>query len=194
LFDTWPATAPILLVEGEKAALALQTRGAYALGTVTGAAAIPSSIVLAPLANRRLVLWPDNDDPGVQHMTQLGKRLIEIGATCRWFTWTDAPGGGDAADYLVTRTLANLKIDLAQAYRWPVEQNRVKTTGITAAELQRKTFDPLRWMVEGIVPEGALLIAGRPKSKKSWLRLPPVHRWRVARRAGCLAGPGPVVH
>jgi hypothetical protein len=171
LFDTWPATAPILLVEGEKAALALQTRGAYALGTVTGAAAIPSSIVLAPLANRRLVLWPDNDDPGVQHMTQLGKRLIEIGATCRWFTWTDAPGGGDAADYLVTRTLANLKIDLAQAYRWPVEQNRVKTTGITAAELQRKTFDPLRWMVEGIVPEGALLIAGRPKSKKSWLAL-----------------------
>jgi hypothetical protein len=37
--------------------------------------------------------------------------------------------------------------------------------------LQTKRFKPLRWIVEGMVPEGALLIAGRPKSKKSWLGL-----------------------
>lgn len=43
--------------------------------------------------------------------------------------------------------------------------------GITFAELQKKHFDPLRWVVEDIAPEGAIVIAAKPKAKKSWLAL-----------------------
>jgi hypothetical protein len=43
--------------------------------------------------------------------------------------------------------------------------------GITLAELQHKHIDDLRWVVEDIAPEGALLIAAKPKAKKSWLAL-----------------------
>lgn len=43
--------------------------------------------------------------------------------------------------------------------------------GITLAELQHKHFDDLRWVIEDIAPEGALLIAAKPKAKKSWLAL-----------------------
>lgn len=43
--------------------------------------------------------------------------------------------------------------------------------GITLAELQLKHFDDLRWVIEDIAPEGALLIAAKPKAKKSWLAL-----------------------
>jgi hypothetical protein len=40
-----------------------------------------------------------------------------------------------------------------------------------AADLQYKTFDPLRWIVPQYLPEGCSLLAGRPKIGKSWLGL-----------------------
>lgn len=171
LLADWPTDAPILIVEGEKAATSLVAAGIPALGTVTGAAGCPDVEVLTPLAGRTVILWPDNDEPGRLHMERVGRRMVEAGACCRWYTWTQAPTGGDADDYLATNTANALQADLALAYRWPTDQMRPKSAGITAAELQRKQFAPLRWIVEGMVPEGALLIAGRPKSKKSWLAL-----------------------
>lgn len=46
-----------------------------------------------------------------------------------------------------------------------------KNTGITLAELQHKQFHPERWVVQDILPEGACLLAAKPKAKKSWLSL-----------------------
>lgn len=46
-----------------------------------------------------------------------------------------------------------------------------RSGGITAAELFRKHFDPLIWTVENIIPESTCLLAGKPKSKKSWFAL-----------------------
>lgn len=46
-----------------------------------------------------------------------------------------------------------------------------RTSGITLAELQHKEFQPERWIVENILPEGACLVAAKYKSKKSWLAL-----------------------
>lgn len=42
---------------------------------------------------------------------------------------------------------------------------------ITASDLQRKTFEPLRYVLPGYIPEGATLLVGRPKLGKSWLVL-----------------------
>ena len=44
-------------------------------------------------------------------------------------------------------------------------------SGITAAELMRKTFPEPRWAVSGILPEGLNLLAGKPKKGKSILAL-----------------------
>ena len=43
--------------------------------------------------------------------------------------------------------------------------------GITAGELSTKTFKPLMWIVEDILPEGCYLLSARPKVGKSWLSL-----------------------
>lgn len=43
--------------------------------------------------------------------------------------------------------------------------------GITASQLYRMQFEPLLWTVENICPEGATLVAGKPKSRKSWAAL-----------------------
>jgi AAA domain/RepB DNA-primase from phage plasmid len=42
---------------------------------------------------------------------------------------------------------------------------------ISAASLSVKVFDPLHWTVDGLLPEGACLLAAKPKAKKSWLAL-----------------------
>jgi hypothetical protein len=42
---------------------------------------------------------------------------------------------------------------------------------IPAPELQTTTFPPVSWIVEGLLPEGITLFAGKPKLGKSWLAL-----------------------
>ena len=43
--------------------------------------------------------------------------------------------------------------------------------GFTAADLQKKKFAPINWVVPGIVVEGLTLLAGKPKRGKSWFAL-----------------------
>ena len=42
---------------------------------------------------------------------------------------------------------------------------------VSASRLSRMTFDPMRWTVDGLLPAGVTLLAGKPKVKKSWLAL-----------------------
>lgn len=42
---------------------------------------------------------------------------------------------------------------------------------ISAIDLLKKQFSPVAWAVDGILPEGAFLLGGRPKMGKSWLSL-----------------------
>ncbi len=42
---------------------------------------------------------------------------------------------------------------------------------VTAAELQRREFPPISYVVPGLIPEGLSILAGRPKVGKSWLAL-----------------------
>src|SRR5215471_4107086 len=37
--------------------------------------------------------------------------------------------------------------------------------------LVKETFEPLKWAVPGLIPEGCILFAGRPKLGKSWFVL-----------------------
>src|SRR4029077_15923782 len=39
----------------------------------------------------------------------------------------------------------------------------------SATSLLTETFTPMQWAVKGILPEGCVLFAGRPKLGKSWL-------------------------
>ena len=42
-------------------------------------------------------------------------------------------------------------------------------TVFSATSLVAKTFKPMQWAVKGLLPEGCVLFAGRPKLGKSWL-------------------------
>lgn len=42
---------------------------------------------------------------------------------------------------------------------------------ITSSELGKKTFPPIKWAVENLIPEGLTVLAGAPKVGKSWFCL-----------------------
>lgn len=89
----------MVLCEGEKATDALRSVGIAAVGTVTGAGGTPGDSVLERLVPYRLALWPDNDEPGRQHMTRIAARLSALRCQeLRLVSWPDAPPKGDAAD------------------------------------------------------------------------------------------------
>jgi hypothetical protein len=75
-----PANGTVILCEGEKAADAARTLGVVALGTVTGAGnSVHADAVLRELLPFRVVLWPDHDQKGRQHMAEIGRRLVAMG-------------------------------------------------------------------------------------------------------------------
>ena len=55
----------------------------------------------------------------------------------------------------------------------PNSPNSTNSTNrpITAAELMSMTFDPTRWVVPDVLPEGLTLLVGKPKKGKSWMAL-----------------------
>ena len=89
----------VIITEGEKATDALKAHGFSAAGTVTGANSCPENIVLEPLKDLTIYLWPDNDEIGLSHMKMIGAALKAIGAKdIRVINWVDALPGADAAD------------------------------------------------------------------------------------------------
>ncbi len=121
----WPEEYPVILVEGEKAADALNGAGhLFALGTVTGAAGTPGADALEALRGREVILWPDADDPGREHMARTAERLRGVAGTLRLYTWHEAPEkGADAADHPAIldgseKALGILLNDLLGAPEW----------------------------------------------------------------------------
>ncbi len=70
---------PILMVEGEKCADALNALGILAT-TVFGSFGGISKADFSPLRDRDVIIWPDNDEPGTKFAGQVALSLREIGA------------------------------------------------------------------------------------------------------------------
>ena len=43
--------------------------------------------------------------------------------------------------------------------------------GISAFDLDKKEFAPIKWIIPQLVCEGCTIVSGRPKAGKSWLML-----------------------
>ena len=104
---------PIIITEGPKACDALLKLGIPSLGTVTGAALIPETKVLEVLSHRSIILWPDNDTIGREHMNRLGI-LAQEHMTDIWIVqWHTLLKGADAFDLVL-----DLKCNVRQIRRW----------------------------------------------------------------------------
>lgn len=130
-----PEDRPIVLVEGEKARDALEAAGIPALGTVTGAAGTPGPAALEALRGLEVVLWPDADDPGREHMDRVAKGLQGVAEKVRLFVPQEpAEKGADAADHPAIlsggeKALGILLNDLLGAPEW----ERARPVSVPAA-------------------------------------------------------------
>jgi len=172
----------VVVTEGERAADAVTSLGALAVGTVTGAKTIPDDDVLSVLAGRDVVLWPDHDEPGRRHMTGIAARLLALGCAPRVIAWSGARDeGDDAADYLArggeADELAKLIAD-AQPYDagvhgdGPPNPHAGAFKMIDGRDFLAEPDDPLEPLIGGLIRPGQVTLVSSPcGSGKSVLAL-----------------------
>lgn len=169
----WPEVdRGVVLVEGEKAADALLELGIRALGTVTGSSSAPGPEALEVLAGRRVILWPDDDRSGREHMRRVAQRLQGIAGSVRWFEWKGPAGitGPDAADHPAVQSgdragLRELGEELAKAPAWEPEASPPEPPGLPRIQVNNRhlrdvTSDALAALVEHNEPPEVFVRSG----------------------------------
>lgn len=163
----WDMDQPVVVAEGEKAALALMAAGLQAVGTVCGASSTPSDESLSILTANDVVLWPDADDVGYQHMRRIAARLRDVAASVRIVRWPNAPAKADAADVGDAATIRRL-VELAEPLPSALKQ-------LTAFS----TDPPPPMLIERLDPSGHTLLYGPGGAGKgtyaAWLLVRLVH-------------------
>lgn len=164
--NEWSEDAVVILVEGEKTTDALAQIYPQTLGTVTGADQTPGPEALEVLRDRRVVLWPDNDEPGRAHMERVAAALDEIAAEVRIFEWPHAPEKGDAADHpaVLSRSREGVRELLAAMAATPIYSSATSTLGAderklsfrTAKEVAEATPEATEWTAPPWVAKGAI--------------------------------------
>ena len=158
----------VFLTEGEKAADALAQLGVVALGTVTGAASTPGPDALAVLTGQHVVLWPDNDDVGREHMARIGRALAGVASSVATLHVPSLPDHGDAADwegsYDDLLGLVSEELIPAQTGGQPIDE--LTLSGATSGNAASFPSIPLVWPVLDPVayhgPIGDVVLALEP--------------------------------
>lgn len=122
----------VVICEGERATEAIWSLRHPALGTVTGASSTPGEDALSPLLPFDVVLWPDFDEAGEQHMARIAAEIIRLGdGQCRRLTWAGATDKGDDAADFVTRGGTRVALDLMiqAATPWKLVENERRQSG-----------------------------------------------------------------
>jgi len=90
----------VFVTEGEWCADSLAKLGL--LTTTTGAADSAAKADWSPLANRRVVIWPDNDEAGQRYAASVAAQVQGVGCTVRLVdvVTLGLPPKGDAVDWL----------------------------------------------------------------------------------------------
>jgi hypothetical protein len=160
----------IYVVEGEEDVHAVERAGAVATCSPMGAGKW-HKVNASPLAGANVVVVQDRDAPGRKHAAQVVKSLQVIAKSVRL---VEARDGKDATDHLTHHGYGLdgfQKVNLEDAVeREAREQAKALLVNMHGGSwLDAQVFEPLRWMVPGIVPEGATILVGGPKVGKSWL-------------------------
>ncbi len=153
----------VYVVEGEKDVHAVEQMGGVATTQPHGAGGgkwTPwHSSVFRRATDVRIIR--DRDDVGIKYAAEIVASLTAAGVQ-NVSLW-EAKEGKDAHDHKVAGYGLD---DLVR-----VARPQIRSVGIMADELLQKEFPPLIYAVESILPQGVAILAGSPKSGKSWMSL-----------------------
>lgn len=165
-----PPNIPVVVAEGEKAAEAISVAGRMTteelprfVGTCSaGGSNAASKTDWSPLAGRVVVIWPDNDEPGLKYANEVKEILKRVGVV-RIYIVRHRPGekaGADAADYDFECILDRIYHAFRQlpAPDVPIRLN----LGAWRIDPVRHKPKPLEWLVDGVIPIGGVtMFAGQ---------------------------------
>jgi hypothetical protein len=131
--------AEIFLTEGEKDADALTALGLPAT-THAGGAGKWRPEYNHPLRHARVVLLPDNDDPGHRHMAEVEQSLRPLAATVCRLDLPGLPAKGDVSDWIAARRAESLGDEAIRAQLLALAQAALAATREPGTP---QPFDPL---------------------------------------------------
>ena len=167
--------ATVFITEGEKDA---DRVAGLALCATTVASGKWTGECTQALSGRDVIILEDNDAAGRKKALATAQALHDSAKTIRIVSLPDLADGGDVSDWLDADPhradqLTDICVD---APVWSLPSIEVKFVGadapvFNARELNDMRFEPIKYVVPGIIVEGLTLIAGKPKIGKSWLLL-----------------------
>lgn len=128
--------------------------------------------------DKAVFILPDLDEPGRKHAVDVAKKLYSHAIKIKIIELPKQAHVKDVSDWLSQGgTKADLLKLAKEAKEWhptssstPTQpKNILKTT--SAHDLMTMEFPEPRWAVPGLISEGYVILAGRPKRGKSWFAL-----------------------
>jgi AAA domain/Toprim-like len=170
------SAVPVYIVEGEKDADRLASLGFVVTTSSGGSNGKWTPELSEPFAGRTVYIVPDNDEPGEKYAQRVAQHLHGIAAKV---AIVEMPGlgpraidhGTDVSDWFdLGNQPENLNYIAERAPEWTprTPKDGWRAYVFTAAALKEKTFEPIRYLIPLLIPEGLTLLAGRPKIGKSW--------------------------
>lgn len=172
-------SAIVYVCEGEKDADRLSKAGLAATSNAEGAGKFRAELA-AHFSGRRVVLLEDNDKAGRDHVADVATKLRGMAANIAVLRLPGLPEKGDVSDWLnADGTIGQLAemAERALSQPAPLEEQPCAgpkpayLRGISAAALMAKQFEPVNYVVPGLLAEGVTILASKPKLGKSWLCL-----------------------
>jgi len=176
----------VAVVEGEKDADALSTLGVIATCNPGGAGKWRTEF-REFFRGKKVVILPDNDEPGRAHAQNVALNLHGVAAVVKLVELPGLPDKGDVSDWIKAGgTKEQLLLLAEKAPEWKAPETPKFLTPQAAAsqakaapairfvsgkELEALNFPEPVWIIPGLITEGYVLLAGRPKLGKSWLGL-----------------------
>jgi hypothetical protein len=163
--------APLIYCNGEASTVVAQHYGLPAVSIAGGGERTLTSSMLQDL--QKLYTGPiivalDCDPKGQTASYKLVKQLLDAGIHAHAVDMKLGLGG-DLADWCRMYQQESLQEIMKLPALSISMELIVQRDMISAADLDNKRFAALLWTVEDILPEGCILLAGKPKSRKSWL-------------------------
>lgn len=164
-------SAPLVYCNGEASTVVAQHFGIPAVSIAGGGERTLTSTMIQELQkvwSGSVIVALDCDDKGKTAAYKLTRQLQDAGISA-YAVDMNLGAGGDLADWSRIYTTDALQ-ELQKLSPLSVSMELiVQRDMISAADLDNKRFAALLWTVEDILPEGCILLAGKPKSRKSWL-------------------------
>jgi 5S rRNA maturation endonuclease (ribonuclease M5) len=158
----------VYVAEGEKDVETLVSYGLTAT-TTPGGAGTWREIDTAALCGAQIVIFPDNDSPGVKHAKQIAKELHKHAASVKVVQLPGLPEKGDVSDWMedASHSSAELKAAVSSVSPW---MPTVHFKGHSLSEL--RNLPQREWLVEGLLAKGeSAMIRGPSGSGKTFVAI-----------------------